>query len=183
MNHFFMEEIAQRLNKRSIGTIRFNFPHIDEGKKLPGSAKKSINRLVEVFNDVTSKYELPLFCGGKSYGGRMTSVAAADGLLEECEGIIYLGFPLHGPGKSSTERANHLKQIEKPMLFLQGMKDNLAKPDLLKQVLKQLDDVTACFYDDADHSFKVPKRSTTNQEDVYAKLTEDLVSWVNDQIL
>jgi predicted alpha/beta-hydrolase family hydrolase len=155
MNHPFMERLSEELANRDVGTLRFNFPFIENGKgrpDFPAVAEKTIEAAIlkatELF-DAT-----PLFAGGKSFGGRMTSHYIAKN-PELVEGLIFFGFPLHAPGKPSIERAAHLESIKCPMLFLQGTRDTLAEWELIQTVCSKLSTADLIKIDKADHSFKV----------------------------
>lgn len=177
-NHPFMQMFAEKLNKHNIGTIRFNFPYIKKGRKVPGSQKEAVGSITELYKIVVKKYKVPLFAGGKSYGGRMVSIAASQGLLPGLKGLIFFGFPLHAPGKPSVKRAAHLNDITIPQLFLQGKKDKLAERSLIKKVTSEIPSAALKEYDHADHSFKVPKKSGIDQEDLYNRIALDISSWI-----
>src|SRR5262249_14249991 len=133
MSHVFMENVAEKMADNGIATLRYQFPYMEKGIKRPDSEAVLT---ASVRGAVTAAQEhadgLPLFAGGKSMGGRMTSLAAAQAPLNDVQGLIYLGFPLHAAGKPSAGRANHLIDIKLPMLFLQGSRDALADLNLLK---------------------------------------------------
>jgi uncharacterized protein len=160
MNHPFMERLSQELASRDVGTLRFNFPFIENGKgrpDFPAVAEKTIEAAIlkakELF-DTT-----PLFAGGKSFGGRMSSHYISKN-PELIKGLIFYGFPLHAPGKPSTDRAAHLESIKCPMLFLQGTRDTLAEWELIKKVCSKLPTAELVKIDKADHSFKVSGSDT-----------------------
>jgi hypothetical protein len=126
---------------------------------------------------------LPLFAGGRSMGGRMTSLAASEAPLPGVQGIIFAGFPLYPAGKPSTERAEHLKLVGVPMLFLQGTRDNLADLELLRPVVKGLGNRAALHViEGADHSFKVLKRSERTEADVLSEMANAAAAWIRKQI-
>jgi predicted alpha/beta-hydrolase family hydrolase len=126
---------------------------------------------------------LPLFAGGKSFGGRMTSQAQAAAALPGVRGLVFFGFPLHPGGKPGTERANHLLQVKLPMLFLQGTRDTLAEPGLLGGVVHGLGErATLHVVDGADHSFHVPARSGTNDREVMDKLLDTAAEWMSARL-
>jgi uncharacterized protein len=120
---------------------------------------------------------LPLFAGGKSFGGRMTSQAQAASPLPEVRGLIFVGFPLHLAGKPSVNRAAHLAQVQVPMLFLQGTRDALADLTLLREVLAPLEHATLALEDDADHAFHVRVRSGRTDAQVLASLADTMAAW------
>ena len=122
---------------------------------------------------------LPLFAGGKSFGGRMTSQAQAKQPLDGVRGLAFFGFPLHPAGKPSTDRADHLTEVHVPMLFLQGSNDKLAEPNLLKPVAEKLKPrATLHLVEAADHSFHVPVRSGRNDREVMTEILDALAAWL-----
>ena len=133
MNHSFMIALAKSLSEAGIATMRFNFPFTENKKGRPDSpavAHKTIQAAISKAKELFP--ELPLFVAGKSFGGRMTSQFLSAHHDATVKGIIFYGFPLHPSGKPSTERAEHLKDVKVPMLFLQGTKDELATWDLIE---------------------------------------------------
>ena len=178
MEHPFMEGLAEQLAKGGLACLRYNFPYMDQGKKAPGSAKLSLATVAAAFTKgLQLAGDLPCFVGGKSYGGRMSSLAAAEARLEGNAGMIYFGFPLHAPGKHSTDRAAHLKDIKVPMLFLQGTRDTLARQDLIESVCQPLKKTDLEIFEGADHSFKVLKRSGMTNEAVFEDLVQRSLAW------
>ncbi|MFQ5907688.1 MAG: alpha/beta family hydrolase [Thermoplasmata archaeon] len=179
MRHPFMESIAQGLAKRAIGTLRYQFPYMEEGKRYPNPPsllEATVRSAVRFAADVTSN--LPLLAGGKSLGGRMTSRAAAGDALPKVRGLIFLGFPLHAPGKPGLERADHLTDITHPMLFLQGTRDALARRDLIDTVVRGLGERGVLhFVEGGDHSFNVLKRSGRDPTEVLDDLSEAIAEW------
>src|SRR3990172_5558180 len=131
MRHFFMEDLSQALAERRIATFRYNFPYKEKAGGRGPNSKPVLTATVRAAAQAAASAapDLPLFAGGKSMGGRMTSLACSEAPLPKVKGLIFFGFPLHPPGKPGTERAEHLFQVTVPMLFLQGPRDNLAKPD------------------------------------------------------
>lgn len=160
MNHPFMVAFASELATVGIGTVRFNFPFTELKKKrpdVPPVAHKTIEvayqKAIELFPSI------PLFACGKSFGGRMTSQYLAKQHLKSVKGIIFVGFPLHPAGKPSIERADHLKEVKIPMLFLQGTRDELAHKELVTQVVSSLPLASLTWLEGADHGFKVPRQN------------------------
>jgi len=129
MTHPFMTDIARGLAERGVATLRYQFPYMERGSKRP-DAPELAHAAVRAAAMEASRLNVPLFAGGKSFGGRMTSQAQALSPLPGVRGLVFLGFPLHPPGKSSDERAKHLLEIQIPMLFLQGTRDEFANLDL-----------------------------------------------------
>jgi uncharacterized protein len=164
MDHVFMETLAMQLAEQGIATLRFNFPFTENKKGRPDSppiAHATIKAAIEKARELFPK--LPLFVAGKSFGGRMSSQYLSANHDETISGIIFYGFPLHQPGNPSVERADHLKQVKLPMLFLQGTRDALATWDMIEAVCKSLKKTKLVKLDGADHSFKAGKRDTMKE--------------------
>jgi len=123
---------------------------------------------------------LPIFAGGKSFGGRMASQAQASQPMPGVRGLIFFGFPLHPPGRPSTTRADHLTSVDVPMLFLQGTHDEFAQLDLLREVVGRLADrATLHLIEEGNHSFKVPKRTGKSESDVMNELADTVQQWAS----
>src|SRR5689334_3664288 len=161
MTHPFMAAVASGLHARGIATLRYQFPYMEAGKKRPDPpALAHATVRAAVAAAARELPDLPLVAGGKSFGGRMTSQAQAAAPLPGVRGLAFLGFPLHPAGRPSRERAQHLAAVEIPMLFLQGTRDELARLDELEPVVAGLGArATLRRFEDADHSFHVPRRS------------------------
>jgi len=173
MDHSFMETLADALSKVGIATVRFNFPFAEHKKGRPDSpaiAHLTIEAAIKKARELNPK--LPLFVSGKSFGGRMSSQYLAGHPDSDVKGIVFYGFPLHPSGKPSTERADHLKSLKIPMLFLQGSKDTLADWTLIKTVSDSLRKATLVKLEGADHSFKAGKM------DVMSLLVNETKKWV-----
>ena len=181
MRHAFMEAIAGELETRGIATLRYQFPYMEAGGKRPDHppvARAAVRAAIDAGRAACP--DLPLFAGGKSFGGRMTSQAAAAGSLEGVRGLVFLGFPLHAPGREGTERATHLADVAVPMLFLQGTRDTLADLSLLTPVIEELGArATLHVVDGADHSFAVLKRSGRTGAEVMAELADTAAAWMS----
>jgi predicted alpha/beta-hydrolase family hydrolase len=153
---------------------------MEQGSKRPDSpklAQATVRAAVLEASRLLS--DLPLFAGGKSFGGRMTSQAQAESPLSGLHGLVFLGFPLHPPGQPSDKRAEHLSQVQIPMLFLQGTRDEFANLDLLEPLCKQLgSQITLKLFQDADHSFHVPARTGRKDAEVRTELLDTLVNWI-----
>lgn len=180
MTHPFMVAVADRLAEAGVSTLRFQFPYMEAGSKRPDRpavAHAAIRAAVRKAAKLAPA--LPLFAGGKSFGGRMTSQAQALEPLPKVRGLVFLGFPLHPPEKPSVERAAHLSDIHIPLLFIQGTRDALARPALLRKVLKGLGK-RASFWPirDADHSFGVLVRSGRTSQEVLAEIADILGKWM-----
>jgi uncharacterized protein len=161
MDHLFMETLATRLAEENIATLRFNFPFMENKKGRPDSPAVAHETIKAAIAKAHTLYpELPVFAAGKSFGGRMSSQYVAAHQDTTIKGLIFYGFPLHQPGKPGTERADHLKQVKLPMLFLQGTKDALATWDMIETLCKSLKKTKLVKLDGADHSFKAGKTDT-----------------------
>lgn len=159
MNHPFMVKLSQELADLKVGSLRYNFPYMEKGSKrpdVPAVAEKAVNRAIETAQK--SYTSTPLLAGGKSFGGRMTSHAMAKSSDTVVKGVVFVGFPLHAPGSPGTDRANHLRDVNIPMLFLQGTRDALAEISLIKSVSDALPKATLQKFEGADHSFKAGKQ-------------------------
>lgn len=177
MDHPFMVELATLLSEKNIATMRFNFPFMEGGKgrpDSPGVAHQTIEAAIAKAKKIFPG--LPLFAGGKSFGGRMSSQALATKPDPDVKGLIFYGFPLHQPGKPSTERAAHLREVKTPMLFLQGTRDELASWELIEPLCKSLKKATLQKIDGANHAFKAGKLN------VLQLLADKTSEWVNKKI-
>jgi uncharacterized protein len=173
MNHPFMIALANELALMDIGTIRFNFPFTEQKKKrpdVPAVAHKTIEAVIQKVKELF--LTTPVFAGGKSFGGRMTSQYLSKKDSKEVRGIIFIGFPLHPAGTPSVERAEHLKEVNTPMLFLQGTRDDLAQWKLIEEVCASLPLAKLVKFEGADHSFKVPRQN------ILPTLATSIESWV-----
>lgn len=180
MAHAFMESFAQGLVQRGIATLRYQFPYMERGSRRPDPPTMAHAAVrAAVAEAMRSMPDLPLFAGGKSFGGRMTSQAQAERPLEGVRGLVFVGFPLHPAGKPSTARADHLARIEVPMLFLQGSRDALAEMNLLRSVVAKLGArATLEVLEDADHAFHVPARSGRTDAQVMSAMLDRTAAWI-----
>jgi hypothetical protein len=181
MRHPFMEALARRLGERGIATFRYQFPYMERGSRRPDSRSVLLATVRSAIAAAArSAGDLPLLAGGKSMGGRMTSLAAAEGGLDRVRGLVFFGFPLHPAGRPSVERGDHLDAVAMPMLFLQGTRDGLAEPGLVRSVCDRLAGrATLHFLEGADHSFHVPKRSGSSDDRVLAELADVASDWAS----
>ena len=178
MHHTFMASMSTRLARRGVATLRFQFPYMEQGKRRPDHRKRLTNTVREAIAAARrSTRGLPIFAGGKSMGGRMTTLAAADEPLESVRGLVFFGFPLHPAGKPGIERAAHLPDIDLPMLFLQGDRDALCNLALLDQALRPVERPTVHVLTGADHGFHVLKRSGRTDDDVMDELASTAAAW------
>jgi predicted alpha/beta-hydrolase family hydrolase len=169
------------LAARGIATLRYQFAYMERGSKRPDAPRLAHAAVRAAVKEATRQGpSLPWFAGGKSFGGRMTSQAQAMSPLPGVRGLIFLGFPLHAAGKPSDERAAHLHDVDVPMLFLQGTRDELADLSLLRPIVKDLGAAaTLCTFDDADHSFHVPARSGRTDAQVMDAVLNAMVAWMD----
>jgi predicted alpha/beta-hydrolase family hydrolase len=179
MDHPFMAALSHELALRSISTLRYQFPYMERGDKRPDSpplCHATVRAAVGAARLLAP--ELPLFAGGKSFGGRMTSQAQAATPLPAVRGLVFFGFPLHPPDQPSVARGAHLAKVGIPMLFLQGTRDNLADLELLRPLIDRLRDLaTLRTLDGADHSFHVLVRSGRTDAQVRSELADAFLDW------
>ncbi len=181
MRHPFLEQLSAALADRRISTFRYQFPYMQEGHRRPDPPAVLMQTVEQaVATAARLRPDLPLIAGGKSMGGRMTTMAAAQGRLPAVRGIVLFGFPLHPAGRPSTDRARHLSLVRCPMLFIQGGRDRLAEPDLLRPVLERLGSrATLCMIEVADHSFAVPARSGLSSGELFRRLADWTYAWAS----
>jgi predicted alpha/beta-hydrolase family hydrolase len=181
MTHPFMTAVAKGFFERGIATLRYQFPYMERGSKRPDNpkvAQATVRAAVQEAGRLSPGP--PLFAGGKSFGGRMSSQAQAAGVLPGVRGLIFLGFPLHPPGQPSVDRAKHLFDIQIPMLFLQGTRDEFADLSLLEPLCERLGSrATLKLFADADHSFHVPARTGRKDADVLKELFDVSAEWMD----
>ena len=200
MEHGFMTSFANGLAERGIATLRYQFPYMEQGSKRPDTPKAAHAAVrAAVAQAVQLLPGLPLFAGGKSFGGRMTSQAQALSPLPGVRGLVFVGFPLHPAGKPANERARplrsahapertarrlpydratHLFDVDRPMLFLQGTRDELAALELLQPLLVRLGErATLALFEDADHSFHVRARSGRSDAQTLEAMLDTMATW------
>ncbi len=179
MRHPFLEALVGALAARRIATFRYHFPYMEQRKRRPDPphiAQATVRAAVEAARRAAP--ELPLVAGGKSFGGRMTSEAQSHEPLTGVHGLVFVGFPLHAPGRPGARRGDHLAEVRIPMLFLQGTRDSLADLELMRGLCDRLGPrATLHVVEGGDHSFKVPKRSGRGTDEVLAELGEAVANW------
>lgn len=179
MRHPAIAAYARYLADREIATFRYQFPYMEKGGRRPDPpaiSVKTVRSAVELALELADG--LPLLAGGKSFGGRMTSTAQSRDPLPGVRGLVFYGFPLHAPGRPSSDRGEHLYEVQVPMLFLQGTRDSLANLEYLKPLVNQIGkSATLEIVDQADHSFKVPKSTGLSEQDIMNDLADRIVSW------
>jgi predicted alpha/beta-hydrolase family hydrolase len=181
MTHRHVAATAEGLATRGIAVLRFNFPYMERGSKRPDSpavAHAAIRAAVARATKLAG--DLPVFAGGRSFGGRMTSQAQTEEPLPDVRGLVFFAWPLHPSGKPGTDRAEHLSKVKLPMLFLQGTADTLAEANILKPVVTSLGKrATLHLVEHADHSFHVPVR--TGRKD--AAVLDEILDVARDRML
>jgi uncharacterized protein len=183
MNHSFMTAMVNELAAVGIGTLRYQFPYMEHRRGVPDK-QPVLTATVAAAVKLASKLapKLPFFAGGKSMGGRMTSLAASQQMLDGVKGLVFFGFPLHPPKRPSIQRAEHLKLVKQPMLFLQGTRDELTDLTLLRPICDGLgSQATLYIVEGADHSFHVLKRSGKTDAQVLGELARTVEAWTADQ--
>jgi predicted alpha/beta-hydrolase family hydrolase len=184
MRHAFMEEVSEALARRRIASFRYQFPYSEAGKRRPdprGTLLASVRAAVGAARE--SAGDLPLLAGGKSMGGRMTSLAAAEAPLPDVCGLVFMGFPLHAPGRDGDERADHLAEVRVPMLFLQGTRDKLAELERIRSVCDGLGERARLHVvEGGDHSFHVLKRSGRDDNEVIEELAGEVLSFARQSL-
>ena len=181
IRHPFMAGAARSLAARGIASFRYNFPYMEQGRRAPDPQPvllETVRAAITAARECASG--LPLLAGGKSLGGRMTSTAVSQEALPGVRGLVFFGFPLHAPGKPSDERGRHLFDVQLPMLFLQGTRDQLADLTLLRPLCDRLQGQARLHViEGADHSFHVPKKSGRTDEDVLREMGEVAADWAS----
>lgn len=182
MRHSFMDAIAKELAANGISTLRYEFEYMEQKRNRTDPPAVAQQRVRDAVAEAARlRPGLKLLAGGKSFGGRMTSgAAAAPPGLPNVAGIVFVGFPLHPPNKPSTSRADHLDQVTQPMLFLQGTRDDLADLALLRPVIDRVGRrATLHIVEGADHSFSVLKRTGRTNAEVLTELATTIAAWAN----
>ena len=181
MAHPFLEALSGELNSAGIATLRYQFPYMEKRRKVPDKPAvltAAVRAVVDKAKELAPT--LPLFAGGKSMGGRMTSTATSEHPLEGVKGLVFFGFPLHPPNRPGTKRAGHLSRVTVPMLFLQGTRDAFADLQLLRPICAQLGSrATLEVVEGADHSFHVLKTSGKNDAEVLHDLAGCVAAWTS----
>ena len=180
MRHAFMNAAAEALGAQGIATLRYQFPYMQNASRRPDPpALLQATVRAAVRAGAEAAPDLPLLAGGKSMGGRMTSLAAASEPLEGVRGLVFFGFPLHPAGSPAIQRGAHLSQVTVPMLFLQGTRDKLAELDLLRPLLAPIPGATLKIFEGADHSFHLLKSAGRSDDDVLSEMAGTVASWAS----
>src|SRR5512143_660005 len=169
MRHRHMQALADAFAAHGIATLRFDFPFIEAGRKRVDPPSVATASIAAAWRSASARTALPLWLGGHSFGGRMASHAV---LTEQVDpaGLVFCSFPLHVAGKPGTERARHLAQIRRPMLFLSGTRDALATPVLLEQIVQALPTAKLHWLDTADHGYRVLQRARAGRGSVFDEM-------------
>jgi hypothetical protein len=180
MQQPFLAAIATELDARGIATLRYQFPYVERGSRRPDPPELCHATVRAAVAAAAGRAPaVPLFAGGKSFGGRMTSQAQATSPLPDVRGLAFLGFPLHPPRQPSDARAQHLLEVQIPMLFLQGTRDEFADLNLIEPLIARLGErATLKLFQDADHSFHVPARAGRKDPQVRSDLARALADWI-----
>ncbi len=182
MTHPFLEKLARELASVGVATFRYQFPYMEERRRVPDApsvAAATVDGAVRAAAKAAPG--LPLLAGGKSFGGRMSSQAASQGLLGGVRGLVFFGFPLHPPNRPGAKRAEHLAKVPVQMLFLQGTRDRLADLKLLRPICSELGSkATLHVIETADHSFHVLKSSGRTDADALRELAATTASWADN---
>lgn len=181
----FMRMFAGGMADRGFDAMTFNFLYAEKGRGGPDPKAKLESCYRSVIQAALSLEKLKsnhLIIGGKSMGGRIASqVAATDG--SKISGLVFLGYPLHPPGKPEQVRDAHLKDIRAPMLFVQGSRDAFGTPDELRAVIKRDRlPATFCEIEGGDHSFKVPKSAPLSQQEVFEMIMDKTAGWARSKL-
>ena len=179
MNHPNIQSIAAAMDHIGFAVFRYNFLYMERGGGRE-SSKVSVGTVKAATHFAQSLMkELPLFVGGHSYGGRMSSHAAVEGFDQEIKGMIYFAFPLHAPGREGDARGLHLRDIKFPQLFLSGSRDTFSTGELLENLVASIDaSAKLVRLDTANHSYKILKRSRTRTDDVFEEMSEAVGQWL-----
>lgn len=183
MSHPFLKKLAHELGEVAVATLRYQFPYMEQRRRVPDSPAvltSTVRAAVRVASHAAP--DLPILAGGKSMGGRMSSQAAAEHPpeFEDVRGLVFFGFPLHPPGRPGTKRAEHLAELGKPMLFLQGTRDQFADLNLLQPVCAKLGALATLHeIETADHSFHVLKSSGKTDPAIMRELVQSVRAWAD----
>lgn len=180
MMHRSMEANARGLAERGIASLRYQFPYMERGTGRPDPPRIAHTAVrAAAAEAVRLAPDLPLFAGGRSFGGRMTSQTQAESPVPGVRGLVFISFPLHPAGKPGIERAEHLAQVHVPMLFVSGSRDALAEMNLLESVVAGLGDrATLHIVEGADHSIKVSAKSGRTSAEAEADALDAIAQWM-----
>lgn len=173
MKHPSMKALVQALNDVGVATFRYQFPYMEKGSKRPDSPTTTVQTVRAAIASAAREFpKLPIFAGGKSFGGRMTTTAASMGELDPVRGIVCFSFPLHPSKEPAVQRAEHMKQVSLPTLWIQGTRDDLAELKLVKKVAKKYGSIDLHIVDGADHGYGVLKSSGRKPDEVIGEVAQ-----------
>jgi predicted alpha/beta-hydrolase family hydrolase len=179
----FIVNFGAELAARGIDVVTFDFLYREQGRRIPDPNDKLEACYCAVIEAVRQRMEPgrhALAIGGKSMGGRIASQVAATGIVQ-LAGLVFLGYPLHPPGKPDRLRAKHLSDVKAPMLFVQGSRDSFGTPDELRPIITKVEAPADLYViEGGDHSFKVRKGSTVRQEDIYRAIQDRAAAWLRE---
>jgi predicted alpha/beta-hydrolase family hydrolase len=182
----FIVSFASGLAARGIDTITFNFLYREQGRRIPDpndTLEACYRAVIEAVREQMKSDRDALGIGGKSMGGRIASQVAAAG-MDDLAGLVFLGYPLHPPGRLDRLRAQHLSRIKAPMLFVQGSRDTFGTPDELRPIVTRLEPAVELYVvEGGDHSFKVRKGAGVRQEDVYRAIQDYIATWLRTRVV
>jgi uncharacterized protein len=183
MRQAFLESLASQLAALGIATLRYQFPYMERGSRRPDPPKLCHATVRAAVAEAARRSDAPLIAGGRSFGGRMTSQAQAESPLPGVRGLVFLAFPLHPAKRPADDRAQHLFDVQIPMLFLQGTRDELAETTLLEPLIARLGRrATLKLFAEADHSYHVPARTGRSDASVLTEISKTLADWVDSLI-
>ncbi|MCR2793114.1 dienelactone hydrolase family protein [Microbacterium sp. zg.Y625] len=176
--HPFLVGFTRGLNAAGVATLRFNFPYVEAGRRMPGPASQALATWQAAEAALRRRVPgAPVWAAGKSYGGRMASMAAAEGLISPA-GLVYLGYPLHPPGRPDKPRVAHLPDVGPPQLFVEGTNDPFVDPhEQLADAVASCRDAAVHWIDGGNHSFEVKGRKRP-ADDVGESLAPIVVAWM-----
>ena len=181
----FIMSFASGLTARGVDMVTFNFLYREQGRRIPDPNDKleaCYRAVIEAVREQMNSGRDALAIGGKSMGGRIASQVAAAG-IGDLAGLVFLGYPLHPPGRPDRLRAKHLSDIKAPMLFVQGSRDAFGTPDELRPIVTPLEPpADAYVVEGGDHSFKVRKGAVVSQEDIYRAIQDHIAAWLHEVV-
>jgi len=181
----FIMSFASGLTARGVEVVTFNFLYREQGRRIPDPNDKleaCYRAVIEAVREQMNSGRDALAIGGKSMGGRIASQVAAAG-IGDLAGLVFLGYPLHPPGRPDRLRAKHLSDIKAPMLFVQGSRDAFGTPDELRPIVTPLEPpADAYVVEGGDHSFKVRKGAGVSQEDIYRAIQDHIAAWLHEVV-
>jgi predicted alpha/beta-hydrolase family hydrolase len=182
-NHPWMTRVASGLAERGITVATFDFPYVEQGRRVPDRGPVLENAFQATWVAVAAGASGPFFAGGKSMGGRIaTQVAALGALHPDPVGLVCFGYPLHPPGKPAERRDRHLPLVTAPLLFLSGTRDPFGSPDDLRDLVRRLPNASLTLFDDGDHSIQGRKRKP-GVEDLLARAIQTAADWMRQVVL